>query len=431
MKTDSATAPTIVPSAAATGTGFFPSWLDRLARNWFCRLMTHLRQGRLTLVEGHDLKEFGEATKLQPQAARLQVHHPRFYRSVLFGGSRGLGDAYIQGDWSSPDLTAVICLLARNAQTLDRYFCPDKLAGPFHRLGWCALRNTPAGSRKNIAAHYDLGNDFYALFLDETMAYSCGIFERTDSTLTEAQIAKYDRICRKLDLHPSDHLLEIGTGWGGFALYAAQHHGCRVTTTTISQAQYDYARHVIEQAGLSRQVTLLLEDYRHLRGQFDKLASIEMIEAVGYEFLDEFYRVCSRRLKDDGLMLLQAIIIGDQIFDQHRRSVDFICSHVFPGGCLVSLQAVGNAAARATDLRLVHLEDLTPHYCQTLRLWRERFFKHLDQVRAMGYPDEFIHLWEFYLCYCEGGFAERYIGDVQLLYAKPRYRQPVWPSQQS
>jgi cyclopropane-fatty-acyl-phospholipid synthase len=428
MPTDPSTAPTIVPPAATPGTGSFPAWLDHLARIGLLRFLAHLRQGRLTLVEGDYLREFGEDTKLQPQAARIEVRHPRFYRAVLFGGSRGLGVAYIRGDWSSPDLTAVICLLARNVQALERYFSPDRLAGPFHRLGWFSCRNTPAGSQKNIAAHYDLGNDFYALFLDETMAYSCGIFERADSSLTEAQIAKYDRICRKLDLQPSDHLLEIGTGWGGFALHAAQHYGCRVTTTTISRAQYEFTRHLIQQAGLSGQVTLLLEDYRDLRGQFDKLASIEMIEAVGYEFLDDFYRVCSRRLKADGLMLLQAIIIGDQVFDRHRRSVDFICSQIFPGGCLVSIQAMGNAAARVTDLRLVHLEDLTPHYCRTLCLWRERFFDQLEQVRTLGYPEEFIRLWEFYLCYCEGGFTERYIGDVQLLYAKPRCRHPVWPS---
>jgi cyclopropane-fatty-acyl-phospholipid synthase len=428
MKKNSSNAPTIIPPETFPDNNLFLPWLDRLARKWIFRLLTKLRRGRLTLVEANDLWEFGEDTQLQPRSAHIEVHHPRFYRSVLFGGSRGLGEAYIQRDWSSPDLTAVICLLARNIQTLDRYFCPDKLAGPFHRLGWFSRRNNRVGSRKNIAAHYDLGNDFYALFLDETMAYSCGIFERPESSLAEAQMMKYDRICRKLDLRSSDHLLEIGTGWGGFALYAAKYYGCRVTTTTISRPQYEFARDLIHQAGISGQVTVLMEDYRDLHGQFDKLASIEMIEAVGYEFLNEFYWVCSRCLKHDGMMLLQAIIIGDQVFDRHRHSIDFICSHIFPGGCLVSIQAMGNAAAGATDFRLVHLEDLTSHYCRTLRLWRERFFSKLEKVRAMGYPEEFIRLWEFYLCYCEGGFTERYIGDVQLLYAKSCCRNPAWPS---
>jgi cyclopropane-fatty-acyl-phospholipid synthase len=285
------------------------------------------------------------------------------------------------------------------------------------------FRNTLAGSQANIAAHYDLGNDFYALFLDETMTYSCGIFEQEDSTLEEASLAKYDRICRKLALKPEDEVLEIGTGWGGFAIYAAGRYGCRVTTTTISRAQFDLARPRIAEAGLEDRVTLLLKDYRHLTGSYDKLVSIEMIEAVGFEYFDTFFSVCSERLKDDGLMCLQAITIADQVFDRYRRSHDFIRSHVFPGSCLISLGALSASLARATDLRLIHLEDLTPHYARTLKLWRERFFANLDQVRALGYPETFIRLWEFYLCYCEGGFAERYIGDVQMVLAKPGNRR--------
>jgi len=431
MKRESAAVPSIVPPAATGDAGVNLPWLDRLARAIFFHLLGKIRQGHITVRENNNFWEFGKNTDIRPGAAQVNVHHPRFYRALLFQGSRGLGDSYIQGYWSSPDLTAVICLLTRNLQVLGRYFCPDKLAGPFCRLWWWSRRNTPTGSRKNIAAHYDLGNDFYALFLDETMAYSCGIFEETGSSLSEAQRVKYDRVCRKLDLQPSDHLLEIGTGWGGLAIHAARQYGCRVTTTTISQAQYDYARRLFQEIGLSGQITLLLQDYRHLQGKFDKLVSIEMIEAVGHEYLEEYFRVCGQRLQDRGLMLLQAIIIGDGIYSSYRRSTDFIRSHIFPGGHLVSVQAMGRAAARTTDLRLVHLEDLTPHYPLTLRAWRERFWAHLPAVRGMGYPEEFIRLWEFYLCYCEGGFRERYIGDVQVLYAKSGYRKPVFPYAES
>jgi cyclopropane-fatty-acyl-phospholipid synthase len=242
--------------------------------------------------------------------------------------------------------------------------------------------------------------------------------------LRDASIAKNDRICRKLELKPEDHLLEIGSGWGGFALHAARHYGCRVTTTTISREQYQLARERVLQAGLEDRVTVLCQDYRDLRGRYDKLVSIEMIEAVGCEYFDTFFRACSERLRDDGLMCLQAITIADQVFDRYRRSYDFIRSHVFPGSCLTSLASITSSLARSTDLRLIHLEDLTPHYARTLRLWRERYFANLDRVRALGYPDSFIRLWEFYLCYCEGGFEERYIGDVQLLLAKPGNRRP-------
>jgi cyclopropane-fatty-acyl-phospholipid synthase len=260
------------------------------------------------------------------------------------------------------------------------------------------------------------------------MTYSCAIFEAEDSTLTEASLAKYDRICQKLDLNPRDHVLEIGSGWGGFAIRAAGRYGCRVTTTTISRAQYDLARERIQAAGLADRVTLLLKDYRELEGTFDKLVSIEMIEAVGCEYIDTFFRVCSDRLKIDGLMCLQAITIADQVFERYRRSYDFIRSHVFPGSCLTSVAATAASLARSTDLRLIHLEDITPHYVTTLRLWRERFFANLDRVQALGYPESFIRLWEFYLCYCEGGFAERYIGDVQMVLAKPGYRGASLPS---
>jgi cyclopropane-fatty-acyl-phospholipid synthase len=297
------------------------------------------------------------------------------------------------------------------------------MSGPLRWLGHLRKANSRAGSRRNIAAHYDLSNAFFALWLDRTLTYSAGIFPHPGASLEEASLAKYDRICRKLALTTADEVLEIGSGWGGFAIHAAGQYGCRVTTTTISRAQYDLAKERIAAAGLGNRITLLLKDYRLLEGTYDKLVSIEMIEAVGYEYLDDFFRICSDRLEEDGLMCLQAITIADQVFDRYRRSHDFIRSHVFPGSCLTSLSAMTASLARATDLRLIHLEDLTPHYARTLVLWRERFFANLDQVRALGYPESFIRLWDFYLCYCEGGFAERYIGDVQMVLAKPGNRR--------
>ena len=281
------------------------------------------------------------------------------------------------------------------------------------------------GSRKNIIAHYDLGNEFYSLFLDNTMTYSCGIFEQEQSTLEDASVAKYDRICKKLRLHPGDRVVEIGTGWGGFAVHAVQNYGVQVTTTTISNEQYEFAAKRFRDAGLDDQVSVLKKAYRDLRGTFDKLVSIEMIEAVGHHFYKTFFQTCSRLLKDDGMMALQAITIGDQIFNRHKRSVDFIKRYIFPGSCIPSITAISNALAKATDLRLVQLEDITPHYARTLREWRRRFFANIEKVRALGFSDTFIRMWEYYLCYCEGGFAERYIGDVQIVLAKPLWRQEI------
>jgi cyclopropane-fatty-acyl-phospholipid synthase len=283
-----------------------------------------------------------------------------------------------------------------------------------HRLN----DNSRRGSRRNIAAHYDLGNDFYRLFLDPTMAYSCGFFAGPDSTLEEASVAKFDRICRKLRLLPGMSLLEIGTGWGGFALHAARHYGCQVTTTTLSQQQHDYALARVRAAGLADRITLLLEDYRELAGQFDRLVSIEMIEAVGHRHLPTFFAVCGKRLKPTGMGLIQAITVPDREYPRYLKTPDFINRYIFPGGCCPSLAALAQAAA-TTDLALVHREELTPHYALTLREWRRAFQERLGEVRALGYDERFIRMWDYYLCYCEGGFAEQFTGLWQLLYAKP------------
>lgn len=406
-----------------------PRVIDNLARRAFLARLRSLRKGQLILIDGDERYSFGAITTECALKATLVVRDRRFYGSIGLGGTLGAGEAYIDGFWTADDLTALVRIMALNPQVaggLDSGLA--RLAQPLRAFYHFLNKNTERGSRRNIAAHYDLGNDFFALFLDESMMYSCAIFEREGMSLREASLAKVQRICRKLRLGPADHLLEIGAGWGGFALHAAANYGCRVTTTTISKQQHALAVERIAKAGLAERVTVLLEDYRKLEGQYDKLVSIEMIEAVGHHFLDAYFGACSRLLRPQGLMLLQAITIADQEFEAAARRVDFIKRYIFPGSCIPSVGAICHSITRATDLRLVHLEDLTPHYATTLRAWRERMFAQLDRVRALGYSDEFIRMWEFYLCYCEGGFAERYIGDVQMLFAKPLARQaPILP----
>jgi cyclopropane-fatty-acyl-phospholipid synthase len=282
--------------------------------------------------------------------------------------------------------------------------------------------NTQTGSRDNIAAHYDLGNEFFQLFLDPTMMYSSAIFDDHTMTLEAASEAKLDEICGQLELKADDHLLEIGTGWGGMAIHAAKHYGCRVTTTTISAEQYEYARARVKEEGLEKQVTLLCQDYRSLTGEYDKLVSIEMIEAVGHKFYKNYFQTCTRLLKHNGKMVIQAITVADQRYQQARDSVDYIKRYIFPGGCLPSVAVIADHVASDTDLQIVHLRDITEDYANTLAHWRERFMAKLEAVEAMGFDEEFIRMWEFYLCYCEGGFRERVISTVQLAFAKPGYR---------
>jgi cyclopropane-fatty-acyl-phospholipid synthase len=392
--------------------------------------MKDFKIGKLTLIEKNQSYQIGQSSKGVSLQATIYVHHPRFYTSTVFGGSIGSAEAYMAGLWSTSHLTDVIRLVILNQQMMEKM---DKgwswLSDPVHKLYHYFRRNTLKGSKKNIVAHYDLGNDFYRLFLDETLTYSCGIFEHENCTLEAASIAKYDRICKKLQLHPEDHVIEIGGGWGGFSMHAAKNYGCLVTTTTISDEQYALAEKRISTSGLSHRIKLLCRDYRHLSGKYDKLVSIEMIEAVGHQYLDTFFRVCSRLLKDNGMMLLQAITIVDQVFDAHKRSVDFIKRYIFPGSCIPSIQSIMNSIARKTDLKLFHLEDITPHYVRTLAEWRKLFFERIDDVHKMGFSETFVRMWEYYFCYCEGGFAERYIGDVQMLLTKPMCRrEPLIPT---
>jgi cyclopropane-fatty-acyl-phospholipid synthase len=414
--------------AAAARGGTAAVWPDRLARRLLLGKLAGLQHGRLHIRDGGQSYLFGQADAPAGLRASLDVHRPRFYRRAAFDGSVGAGESYFQGDWDCDDLTALTRILLRNRAVLERMDGGlGRLHAPLHRLyHWCR-RNTPAGSRRNIAAHYDLGNELFARFLDETMMYSCAIFERPGAGLYQASVAKLESVCRKLDLCPEDHVIEIGSGWGGFAVHAAGRYGCRVTTTTISREQYDYARRRVREAGLAERVTVLNRDYRELEGQYDKLVSIEMIEAVGHEHYPAFFRQCGELLKPDGMGLIQAITIADQRYREARDQVDFIKRYIFPGGCLPSVSVMTGCLTRYTDLRLLHLEDIGPHYAETLRHWRERFFSNIEDIAALGYDEVFQRLWEFYLCYCEGAFRERAIGDVQLLAVKPDCRRPSLP----
>jgi cyclopropane-fatty-acyl-phospholipid synthase len=399
------------------------AWRDRLARRFVHRVLRRIESGELTLVEpGGACITFGAIVAERPLRATVTIHSLTSYRQLL-RGSNGLCDSYMAGAWECDDLVALIRIAARNVAGLDRLrrtFTP--LLIPVQRWARWLVRNTPVRSKRRIAAHYDLGNDLFALFLDPTMSYSCGVFESPQASLQDASLAKLKRVCEKLHLSSSDHVLEIGTGWGGFALYAAARYGCRVTTTTISEEQHAYASERVRAAGLEDRVTVLLKDYRELTGSYDKLVSIEMIEAVGWQYFPTFFRRCSELLRDDGAMLLQAIVIDDRAYEVEKAGRSFMNTYIFPGGCLPSIEVISRNLARVTDLRQVHLEDITAHYTTTLARWRESFLGATERLGELGYDERFRRLWELYLCYCEGGFAERRIQDVQLLLAKPAYR---------
>jgi cyclopropane-fatty-acyl-phospholipid synthase len=398
---------------------------DRAARWLVLRLLARVRGGELELVEEHARVRVGELVAERPLRAVVHVRSLRFYRQLL-RGSIGLCESYMDGLWECDDLVALTRIAALNVGALDqlrRLLAPVLI--PLQRWARWLARNTPMRSRKRIAAHYDLGNELFALFLDRTMMYSCAVFERPGASLEDASLAKLERVCAKLALRKSDHLLEIGTGWGGLAVYAAKHYGCRVTTTTISQEQHAYACQRVREEGLEERVTVLLEDYRELSGSYDKLVSIEMIEAVGWQYFPTYFRCCSELLADDGAMLLQAITIDDRAYHVEKAGKSFINTYIFPGGCLPSMEIISRSIARMTDLQQVHLEDITAHYATTLERWRERFLAATERLSELGYDERFRRLWELYLCYCEGGFRERRIQDVQLLLAKPGYRRAV------
>jgi cyclopropane-fatty-acyl-phospholipid synthase len=373
--------------------------------------------GRVELVQGRRRVAIG------PRDAELRasvtVNSPRrFWRSLAGGFSIGLAESYAEGHWDSDDLVALVRIFAPEMARLDR---PRALIAPLVRASSRAPQN-PGEARRHIAAHYDLGNELFSLFLDESMTYSSAVFDPPHIDLRAAQHEKVDRACRKLQLNEDDHLLEIGTGWGSMALHAAGRYGCRVTTTTLSREQHAHASQRVRENGLDDRVEVLLDDYRELNGSYSKLVSIEMIEAVGWQHLDEYFRVCSRLLEADGAMLLQAIVFADDLaFEAEKAARSFANTLVFPGGCLPSVEAIGRSLAAATDMRQLGLEDITADYARTLRAWRSRFRARAADAEALGYDERFRRLWDFYLAWSEGGFAQRRILDVQMLLAKPGY----------
>jgi cyclopropane-fatty-acyl-phospholipid synthase len=391
--------------------------IDRVCRWLLSRFLRRIAYGSLTVIEAGQRRAYGSG----PPAATMIVRSSRTWRSGLTG-SRGLADAYADGHWDSPDLVALVRLAARNASGLDRLrarLAPVRF--PAQRARTLLRRSTPRRRRHDVAAHYDLGNELFSRMLDPSLSYSCAVFEHPGMSLEQAQLTKLELICEKLALGPADHLLEIGTGWGALAVHAALTRGCRVTTTTISREQYEHAVSAVARAGVEDRVAVLLEDYRDLTGRYDKLVSIEMIEAVGWRHTGDFLAKCSELLVPNGAMLLQAITIDDRAYEVEKASRSFINTQIFPGGCLPSLEAIARGVARRTDLQMTHLEDLTPHYVETLRRWRRSFTGHAAELAQLGFDERFRRLWTLYLAYCEAGFAERRILDVQLLLAKPQW----------
>ncbi|QDU60750.1 Cyclopropane-fatty-acyl-phospholipid synthase [Planctomycetes bacterium Pan216] len=395
----------------------------RFYRSGFFKQCAQISRGRIVLHDRLGVTEFGQPAGAADIEVIVWIHDAEFYAKAALGGIVGAAEAYRDGLWSTDGLVGLMRIVAQLVDGADAIQSGLAfLSKPWRRLLHWLRRNTRRNSRKNIAAHYDLGNDFFSLFLDETMTYSSGIFESENATLRDASLAKLDRVCRRLELSPSDHLLEIGTGWGSFAIHAAKRYGCRVTTTTLSKEQRRFARRRIEEEGLADRITVLDQDYRDLEGHYDRIASIEMIEAVGGEYLGTFFAKAMSLLKPDGLMCLQAITLDEKHFRGRRYQVDFIQRYIFPGGFLPSMTMLLASMTRSTDLRLVRMEDLTLHYARTLHEWRQRFLAAREHVRSLGVPGSFIRLWEFYLAYCEVGFLERTTGCCQLTLARSHVR---------
>ena len=394
--------------------------LHRLARALVFNQLNKIKIGHIVIIEGSNKFSFGKKDKLN---VTVTVHDPRFYGALAFGGSIGVSEAFMQKFWSASDLTKLIRIMAINQNTMDQ------LEGLFNIFLKPILKclhylnqNSVKGSEINISKHYDLGNDFFSLFLDSTMMYSSAVFKNPDDSLYKGSIHKLETICQGLELTSQDHIIEIGSGWGGFAIYAAQQYGCKVTTTTISKEQYKYVRQKIKDLKLSHKITVLFSDYRHLKGQYDKLVSIEMLEAVGYQYYDTYFKVCANLLKPQGLAVIQTITITDQRYEKAKRSVDFIQRYIFPGSCIPSITALQNSMTQSSDLKIYSIHDIGTHYARTLALWRKEFFKNLIDIKGLGFDDTFIRMWHFYFSYCEGGFEEKVISDIHLKLVKPGYR---------
>lgn len=396
----------------------FTSFLQRMLYG----LLENLAHGQLVIQEGDNIRIFGNDRSLR---AHVTIHDSRAYGKMVFGGSIGAGEAYIDKLWDVDNLTALVRILVRNMSLLDQMERGLAwLNRPLDLVKHLLNSNNKKGARRNILAHYDLGNDMYRSFLDPTMMYSSAIYPSKETTLAEAQLNKIDLICKKLDLKPTDKVVEIGSGWGGFAIHAAQNYGCHVTTTTISDAQYANVGKKIADLGLTDKITLIQKDYRELTGRFDKLVSIEMIEAVGHRYLPLFFKQCERLLQPEGKMLIQAITIADQKYCHYARSVDFIQRHIFPGGCVISNTRMLQVLTEKTDMVVRQIDDFGFDYARTIEDWLTRFNRSYDYLLKKGYDETFKRLWEFYLCYCEGGFLERSISVVHLVATRPGNREP-------
>lgn len=399
--------------------------LDRICRQLLFKKIEGLHDGELIIVDQTEsptlTQRFGKAG--HDLSVTVKIHRSSFYSRTLIGGSIGNAESYIDGDWHTDQLTELVRLFVRNRELLEALDGGlGALLNPVQKIFHGLRGNTIEGSRQNIRDHYDIGNDFFKLFLDETMMYSSAIFETPERTLHEASLKKIHTVCQRLRLAPGDHLVEVGTGWGSLAITAARDYGARVTTTTISQEQFDYAREKVREHKLEGKVDVIFEDYRNLKGSYDRLVSVEMIEAVGLDNLDDYFQKCSSLLKEHGLMVLQAITIRDQYYESARRSVDFIQRHIFPGGGLPSMTAMLDCVSRKTDLMLTEQKDYAEDYAQTLRLWAENLNRRSSDITKLGYPDFLHRLWQYYFSYCEGGFRERAIGVSHLTLAKKRYR---------
>ncbi|MEW6990985.1 class I SAM-dependent methyltransferase [Colwelliaceae bacterium 6441] len=395
------------------------NWLDKRCRSIVHAIFDKLSYGQIEVVEGTSHLFFPNKVNDASLLGKIIIHDPSVYRDFVKGGSIGVAEAFIEGKWSSTNVTNVIRIFAKAQQLTDKLEAKKSWTNRIkNAFSHWQNRNTQSGSKRNILAHYDLGNELYSRFLDPQMMYSSAIYPADNSSLSEAQSYKLETICQRLSLKATDHLLEIGTGWGGLAIYAAQHFGCKVTTTTISDAQYQYAKTRIEQLGLSDKITLLKEDYRDLTGSFDKVVSIEMIEAVGYEFLPRFFKQCNDRLKPGGKVLIQSITIADQRFEYYKNNVDFIQKYIFPGGFLPSVNVLSEHITSHSDLVIEKLDDIGLDYARTLNDWRRNFLASWNELSTLGYDETFKRLWLFYFAYCEGAFLERSTSTVHLLARK-------------
>lgn len=394
-----------------------PKFLTKIFRKLVLNKFNNMKHGYIHIKDNQ--KEYKIGNDNSDLRVNLEITSDEFYVLIGSGGLMGASEAYALGLWKVDDLVKLIQIMVRNKDLMDNIDSGlSSIIKPINKWIHYRRQNTLIGSKKNIVAHYDLSNEFYSLWLDKTMTYSCGIFKNNTTTLEEASIEKLDRICKKLNLSKDDSVLEIGTGWGSFAIHAAKNYGCKITTTTISDAQYNFAQNRVEEEGLQDKITILNKDYRLLEGQYDKIASIEMIEAVGHKNVKTYFKKVSSLLKDDGLFAMQGITYNDQNFDVYKNSVDFINKYIFPGSCLISVSQVSDIIKKNTSMLFVDLEDITVHYATTLRIWRENFFKQLPKIKDLGFSDSFINLWEFYFVYCEAGFKEKNIGDYQFVFSK-------------